>query len=170
MEYFDLIKERFSVRSFKEEKLSTEEIEKILNAGHLAPTGCNNQPQRIYVFQSDDALEKLKNCTKCHFNAPNAMLVCYNKDEVWRRKYDGKSSGVVDASIVATHMMLAAANIGVGTTWVMHFDPKAMVNTFEISETQVPVALLVMGYPADDVKPLGLHFESRPISDTVIYK
>ncbi len=170
MEYFDLIKERFSVRSFKEEKLSDNDIETILNAGHLAPTGCNNQPQRIYVFQSDDAIEKLKSCTKCHFNAPNAMLVCYNKDEVWRRKYDGKSSGVADASIVATHMMLAAANIGVGTTWVMHFDPKAMVNTFEIPETQVPVALLVMGYPSDDAKPLELHFESRPISDTVVYK
>ncbi|MBQ1183665.1 MAG: nitroreductase family protein, partial [Clostridia bacterium] len=78
--------------------------------------------------------------------------------------------GVADASIVATHMMLAAANIGVGTTWVMHFDPKAMVDTLEIPENIIPVALLVMGYPADDAKPLGLHFESRPIEETVIYK
>lgn len=170
MEYFDLIKERFSVRSFKEEKLSDKDIETILNAGHLAPTGCNNQPQRVYVLQSDDAIEKLKGCTKCHFNAPNAMLVCYNKDEVWRRKYDSKSSGVADASIVATHMMLAAADIGVGATWVMHFDPNAMIDTFEIPENIIPVALLVMGYPSDDAKPLGLHFETRPISDTVIYK
>ena len=170
MEYFDLIKERFSVRSFKEEKLSDKDIETILNAGHLAPTGCNNQPQRVYVLQSDDAIEKLKGCTKCHFNAPTAMLVCYNKDEVWRRKYDGKSSGVVDASIVATHMMLAAADIGVGTTWVMHFDPNAMIQTFEIPENIIPVALLVMGYLSDNAKPLGLHFESRPVSETVIYK
>lgn len=170
MEYFDLIKERFSVRSFKEEKLSDKDIETILNAGHLAPTGCNNQPQRVYVLQSDDAIEKLKGCTKCHFNAPNAMLVCYNKDEVWRRKYDSKSSGVADASIVATHMMLAAADIGVGTTWVMHFNPNAMIETFEIPENIIPVALLVMGYPSDDAKPLGLHFESRPVSETVIYK
>ncbi len=170
MEYFDLIKERFSVRSFKDTKLSKTDIEKILSAGHLAPTGCNNQPQRIFVLQSDEAVRKLKSCTKCHFNAPTAMLVCYNRDEVWRRKYDGKSSGVVDASIVATHMLLAAADIGVGATWVMHFDPAAMVTAFEIPEGIIPVALLVMGYPSEGAKPLGLHTEYRPISDTVIYK
>ncbi len=170
MEYFDLIKERFSVRSFKAEKIKSEDIEKILKAGHLAPTGCNNQPQRIYVLQSDEAVEQLKACTKCHFNAPCAMLVCYKKDEAWRRKYDGKSSGVVDASIVTTHMMLAAADIGVGTTWVMHFDPSAMVSTFDIPEGIVPVALLVMGYESEDAKPIDMHFNYRPMSDTVVYK
>lgn len=170
MEYFDLIKKRFSVRKFKEDKLSHSDIEKILKAGHLAPTGCNNQPQRIFVFQSDEAMEKLKACTKCHFNAPNALLVCYNKDEVWRRKYDGKSCGVADASIVTTHMMLAAADIGVGTTWVMHFDPAAIAREFEIPENIVPVALLVMGYPAEDAEPLNLHSEYRDINDIVSYK
>ncbi len=170
MEYFDLIKDRFSVRSFKPQKLGNEDIEKILYAGHLAPTGCNNQPQRIYVIQSDEAIARLKICTKCHFNAPNAMLVCYNKDEVWRRKYDGKSCGVADASIVATHMMLAAHDVGVGVTWVMHFDPEAMVREFEIPENIVPVALLVMGYPHDDAKPIDMHFKYRPIDETVIYK
>ncbi len=170
MEYFDLIEKRFSVRNFSREKLSKEDTEKILKAGHLAPTGCNNQPQRIYVLESDEAIEKLKLCTKCHFNAPNAMLVCYNKDEVWRRKYDGKSCGVADACIVATHMMLAAADIGIGTTWVMHFDPTALVKEFEIPENIIPVALLVMGYPADDAAPLDMHFKYRQMTDTVIYK
>ncbi len=170
MEYFDLIGKRFSVRSFKEEKLKNEDIQRILQAGNLAPTGCNNQPQRIYVLESDEAVNKLKLCTKCHFNAPNAMLICYNKDEVWRRKYDGKSCGVADASIVATHLMLAAADIGVGTTWVMHFDPEAIVKEFEIPENIIPVALLTMGYPSEDAAPLDMHFKYKEISDTVIYK
>ncbi len=170
MEYFDLIENRFSVRNFSKDKLSKEDTEKILKAGHLAPTGCNNQPQRIYVLESVEAIEKLKLCTKCHFNAPNAMLICYNKDEVWRRKYDGKSCGVADACIVATHMMLAAADIGIGTTWVMHFDPTALIKEFEIPENIIPVALLVMGYPADDAAPLDMHFKYRQMTDTVIYK
>ncbi len=170
MEYSELIKNRFSVRSFKDEKISSTDIEVILNAGHLAPTGCNNQPQRIFVIESDGAIEKLKKCTKCHFNAPNAMLVCYNKDEVWRRKYDGKSCGVADASIVATHMMLKAFEIGVGSTWVMHFDPESMVREFDIPENIIPVALLVMGYPTENAGPLEMHFNVRPMDETVIYK
>ncbi len=170
MEYFELIKERFSVRKFKNEMLDKDVINKILNAGHIAPTGCNNQPQRIYVLESESAIEKLKKCTKCHFDAPAAMLVCYNKDEVWRRKYDSKSCGVSDACIVATHMMLAAADIGVGTTWVMHFDPAAMAEEFELPENISPVALLVMGYPADDASPAEMHNKYRPIEETVIHK
>ncbi len=170
MEYFDLIERRFSVRKFSEVKLSKEDTEKILKAGHFAPTGCNNQPQRIYVLESAEAMEKLKLCTKCHFNAPNAMLVCYHKDEVWRRKYDGKSCGVADACIVATHMMLAAADLGVGATWVMHFDPSAFAKELEIPEPIIPVALLVMGYPADDASPLDMHFQYRPMNETVSYK
>ncbi len=170
MEYFELIKNRFSVRTFKDRKLAKQDLDRILEAGHLAPTGCNNQPQRIYVLESPTAIEALKQGSKCHFNAPNAMLVCYNKDEVWRRKYDGKTCGVSDACIVATHMMLAAADIGVGVTWVMHFDPAALTAALEIPSNIVPVALLVMGYPTDDAKPLELHYKYRTMSETVIYK
>ncbi len=170
MSFTELAERRYSVRKFKNEKLSKEVLEKILHAGHIAPTGCNYQPQRIYVLESDSAIEALKRCTKCHFNAPAAMLVCYNKDECWRRKYDGKSCGVADACIVNTHMMLAATELGVGSCWVMHFDPAAMVREFDIPENIIPVALLVLGYPADDAAPLDMHSSYRPIEETVIYK
>ena len=66
MEFEKLIEERYSVRSFKSEHLPSEAIDKILAAAHKAPTGCNNQPQRILVLNTDEALEKLKKCTKCH--------------------------------------------------------------------------------------------------------
>ena len=169
MEFNKLIAERYSVRSFKNEHLEKDVIDKILEAGHKAPTGCNYQPQRILVINSDDAIEKLKNCTKCHFDAPTAMLVCHNRDESWKRVYDGALSSPVDAVIVTTYMMLAAQNEGVGTCWVMHFDPEKMRETFSIPENVEPVALLVMGYPSDDAKPLDLHFKSRPIDETVTY-
>jgi len=169
MDFEQLITERYSVRGFKPEHLPQEVINKILEAGHKAPTGCNYQPQRILVLNTDESIAKLKGCTKCHFNAPTAMLVCHNKDESWVRKYDGALSSPVDAVIVTTHMMLEAHNIGVGCCWVMHFDPAAMREAFGIPENVEPVALLVMGYPSEDAKPLDLHFESRSIEETVFY-
>lgn len=169
MEFDKLINDRYSVRSFKPIHLKQEDIDRILKAGHLAPTGCNNQPQRILVLNSDDSVEKLRGCTKCHFNAPSAMLICHNKDESWRRPYDKALSSEVDAVIVTTYMMLAAHEIGVGCCWVMHFDPAAMRQTYSIPDSVEPVALLVMGYPADDAKPLDMHYKYRPLSDVVRY-
>lgn len=169
MDFEKIISERFSVRSFKQEHLPQAVIDKILEAGHKAPTGCNYQPQRILVLNTDSSVEKLRGCTKCHFNAPTAMLVCHNANESWKRPYDGALSSPVDAVIVATHMLLAAQQEGVGCCWVMHFDPTAMKNTFNIPENIEPVALLVMGYPADDAKPLDMHYKSRPIDEVVFY-
>jgi nitroreductase len=169
MDFEKLITERYSVRNFKPEHLPQEAIHNILGAGHKAPTGCNYQPQRILVLNTDESIAKLKDCTKCHFNAPTAMLVCHNKDDSWVRKYDGALSSPVDAVIVATHMMLAAHNIGVGSCWVMHFDPAALRENFNIPENIEPVALLIMGYPSEDAKPLDLHFNSRPIDEVVHY-
>lgn len=169
MDFMTLAAERYSVRKFKERKIEKEVIDKILQAGHIAPTGCNYQPQRILVIESDEAVEKLKKCTKCHFNAPNAMLICYNKDECWTRKYDGSLSGAADACIVTTHMMLAAFELGIGTCWVMHFDPAAMRKEFNIPENISPVALLVMGYPADDAEPMNLHSQFRDMNEVVRY-
>ncbi len=169
MEFEKLITDRYSVRSFRPEHLPREVLEKILDAGHKAPTGCNYQPQRILVLNTDESMEKLRGCTKCHFNAPAALLVCHNTAESWVRPYDGALSAPVDAVIVATHMMLAAWNEGVGSCWVMHFDPAAMRQTFGIPEGVEPTALLVMGYPAEDAKPLPLHFKTRPMEETVLY-
>ena len=169
MDFMTLAAERYSVRKFNNKKLEKEVIDKILKAGHIAPTGCNYQPQRILVLESDEAIEKLKKCTKCHFNAPNAMLICYNKDECWTRKYDGKNCGVSDACIVTTHMMLVAFETGVGSCWVMHFDPNAMKEEFNIPENIEPVALLVMGYPHEEAKPMDLHYQYRDIDEVVRY-
>ncbi len=169
MDFLELAKNRFSVRSFKPEHLPQEVIDKILECGHIAPTGCNFQPQRILVLNTDESIEKLKNCTRCHFDSPTAMLVCYNKDESWQRKYDGALSAPVDGAIVTTHMMLMAHSLGVGSCWVMHFDPEAMRKAYNIPENIEPLSLLVMGYPAEGVKPLDMHNKTRDLSEIVKY-
>ncbi len=169
MEFSNLIAERYSVRNFKNKHLTAHQIYDILNAGHLAPTGCNIQPQRILVLNTDQAISKLKLCTKCHFDAPCAMLVCFDKSECWIRKYDGAVSGFADAAIVATHMMLRIHDLGLGSTWVMHFDPFKMRETFNIPDSIEPVALLVMGYPAEDAAPIEMHFKQRPLDEVVVF-
>jgi len=169
MELEKIITERYSVRQFKPTALSKQDIDSILSAGHKAPTGCNYQPQRILVLNKPESLEKLKECTKCHFNAPTAMLVCHNEQESWVRPYDNALSSRVDAVIVATHMLLKAHEIGVGCCWVMHFNPTKIKETFNIPSHVEPVALLVMGYPAEDSKPLDMHYKKRPLSEVVFY-
>ncbi len=170
MDFLKLAAERYSVRKFKPGHLPQEVIDKLLKAGHLAPTGCNYQPQRILVLNTDESIEKLKICTKCHFDAPTAMLVSYNKNETWQRPYDGAISAPIDACIVTTHIMLEAHSIGLGSTWVMHFDPAAMRKEFNIPENIEPVALLVMGYPADDSRPFPMHEQFRPLAEVVYYE
>ncbi len=167
--FLRLAEDRYSVRKFQNKPITQEDLNQILKAGHLAPTACNRQPQRIMVINDDIGLDKLRKCTHCHFNAPTAILVCYDKELCWVREFDGKNSGDIDASIVTTHMMLEAASIGVGTTWVMYFIPEAVREEFSIPDHLEPVALLVMGYPAEDSKPYPEHTKFRNMEDIVTY-
>lgn len=168
-EFMRLASERYSVRKFDGRPVEQEVIEKILRAGQLAPTACNNQPQRIAVITGPEGLEKLRRCTGSHFNAPAALLICHDREECWKREYDGASSGDIDAAIVTTHMMLAAWTLGVGTTWVMHFIPEAVRTEFNVPEHLEPTALLVMGYPAPDAAPSPRHGERKPIEQVISY-
>ncbi len=168
-DFLTLAKERFSVRKFAKQSVSKTVIERILLAGQAAPTACNFQPQHIFVLQSEEALAKLRQCTRCHFEAPLAMLVCYDNLQSWKRKFDGQDSGWVDASIVTTHLMMEAWDQGVGSTWVMYFDPEAIKAEFALPENLIPAALLVMGYPAEDAQINPLHTQKKPLSETVTY-
>lgn len=113
-------------------------------------------------------LAKIDKCTVCHYHAPLAFIVGYNKSLTWTREYDGKSSGDVDASIVATHMMLEAKSIGIDSVWLMHFIPEAVITEFELPDEVVPVAILLMGYAEDEASPS--HFDRRSIEEYVSYR
>ena len=169
MEFIELAGSRYSCRKFTDQKVSKEEIDLILRAGQLAPTAVNFQPQKIYVISKDEDLARLQNCKTNCFSEQLAMLICYNKDVCWKRSYDGKSSGDIDAAIVTTHMMLQAKNLGIGSTWVMNFMPEMIREEFNLPEEIVPVALLVMGYPAEDGVPSPRHASRKPLEETVEY-
>lgn len=161
MNFTELAKNRYSVRQFLQKSLSQSDIDAILDAGHVAPTACNNQPQKIFVINTPSALEKMRRCTSCHFEAPCAMLICYDKELSWKREFDGKNSGDIDASILTTHMMLAAHERGIGSVWVMYFIPEAVKVEFALADTIEPVALLMLGYPDENAKPSPQHTRFR---------
>jgi nitroreductase len=164
-DFIDLCRSRYSVRSFSDRCVEEEKIQSILAAAQLAPTACNKQPVRIYVLKSKISIDALQKTKMSHFGETLAFIVCYDKDECWIREYDGECSGGIDASIVATHMMLEAWNQGIGSTWIMHFMPEAVTCEFALPDNIVPVCILAMGYPADDAQPSRMHFMKRSLSE-----
>lgn len=169
MDFMNLAKERYSVRMFSSQQVEDTKVKAILEAGQLSPTACNYQPQHYYVIQSKEALKKLEDCTNYTFSAPMAILICYDKNESWKRPYDGQSSGETDASIATTHMLLAIHEMGLGSTWVGFFDPCAIRKAYNIPEYLIPHSLLPIGYPANEAKPAHLHSKRKPIAEVTEY-
>ena len=168
-DFLGLALERYSVRSFSDKKVEQKELDMILRAGQVAPTAVNNQPQKIYVIQSEEALAKINAVSPCIYGAPQVFLVCYDSNISWKKPGDEWPSGVMDASIVLTHMMLQAAELGIGTCWVCMFDIEKTKEAFNLPDNIEPVALMPFGYATEDAKPSPSHSEYRPIEETVNY-
>lgn len=169
MDFLSLAKERYSCRAFLKKKVEKEKIEKILEAGRVAPTAVNFQPQRILILDDEEKLSRLKECTKYGWGAPMVMIVCYDKNVSWKRKYDNKDEGIIDASIVTTHMMLEVQDLGLGTTWIGSFDPKKVREIYKIPENFEIIALLPIGYPAEDAKPSDAHDKRNSMEEMVYW-
>jgi nitroreductase len=157
------------VRKFKDVPVKKEHLDIILEAARNAPTAGNRQPQRILVLTKDEDLKKIDLCTKCRFGAPTVLVICADTSACWVRPFDEVKSDQVDASIVTTQMMLQAADIGLGTTWVMYFESAKLIQEFKLPEKLLPVALLVLGYPADDAAPADRHSQRNPLDTLVFY-
>ena len=170
MEFMDLIRKRYSVRRFDSgRKVEQEKIGRLLEAVRLSPSAHNFQSFRVLVLEGEEALEKLKSCTPCHYHAPLAFVVSFDKDVCWKREADGKSAGQIDAAIAAVHLMLAAYDEGIGGTWVMGFDEAALRRTFHIPDRLEPTAVFVCGYPAADVRPSSRHGQRQPVEEFTVY-
>lgn len=169
MDFLELAKNRYSCRAFSDKEIEQEKIDKILEAARLAPTGRNSQSQRILVLTDKEQLSKLNGCTKYGWNAPLVMIVCYDKNESWKRTYDNYDGGTVDTSIVTTQMMLEVTNLGLGATWVGAFDPLKAREIYNVPENYEIVAILPIGYPSEDAHPSKLHDDRKPIEEFVFY-
>ena len=161
--FLQLAADRYSCRGFQAIPVSETDIRTILEAARLAPTAVNKQPVHIWVMQSPEALAKLKSATPYTFDAPVVFLVGCRKEEAWVRKYDGHNGAEIDAAIVGTHIMMEAADLGLGSTWVGSFDPAVIGREFPETAGYDPVALFPVGVPAAEPGPR--HAERKSVEE-----
>ena len=168
MNFAQLCEQRYSVRKYDSRPIEPEKLEMILNAGRLAPTAKNLQPQRILVVQGE-GLEKMKECTPCMYGQTAVLVVCYDKEVSWKSR-SGREIGDVDGGIVMTSMMYQAQDLGIGSLVVGIYKEEPLRAGFNIPENYEVVALLMLGYPAEDSEPNEkLHFSRKDLSETVSY-
>lgn len=172
MDFLTLSEKRYSCRAFSDKKVDKAQIDKIIKAANFAPTAVNFQPFKIWNMASESAKEAIRSCTRFSFGADVFLVVGYKEEEAWVRKYDGKNFAEVDASIVATHMMLEIEDLGLSTTWVGHFNaPKLKELCPEMKDYEL-IAIFPIGYAAEEeaAKPGPKHFirkETEEILETL---
>lgn len=166
MDFSTLVQQRYAVRQFADTPITDQQVEVLLKAAQAAPTAHNNQPQKLFVFRSKESLEIVDAASRGRFNAPMAILVCFDSSLSWKSK-DGRDSGAWDASIVATHLLLQATDLGLGSIWVAMFKPDVFKERLNLPDTIVPVALIPIGHASEASVPYEMHFSRKPIEETV---
>ncbi len=167
MDFLELAKERYSVRKMSSQKVKEEDLNKILEAARLAPTAKNMQRQRLLVVNTEDGIEKMKQCTQCDFGASTIVVISYEKDDEINESEFSRKYGLIDTGIVATHMCLEATQLGLGTTMVGLFDRELTKKMFNIPSKYQPELLLPIGYI--DRKPSILHTRRKSINEITRY-
>ena len=168
MEFLEIAKKRYACRKYSDKKVEKEKLEKILEAGRVAPTAANLQPQKILIMQKKESLDKLGKGANI-YNAPLAFVICSDKTKVWKRPFDGKDMADIDASIVTDHMMLEAASIGLNSVWICYFNPEIIKSEFNIPDNLEPINILAIGY-SDENRSAG-HLDTRkPIEEISIFE
>ena len=150
MEFKDVIQNRYSCKDFSTQQIEKEKLTEILEAGRVAPTAKNLQEQKIYVVQSKEYLDKIDACNV--FDYPG----------------NERNSGIEDATIVATHLMLAAYNAEIDSCWINFFNPQEMKKALDLPENEEVVMMLDLGY-GNQKEPLPNHHLKKELAETVKY-
>lgn len=169
MEFKEVIKNRYSCKKYSDRQVEVEKLEAILEAGRLAPTAKNLQEQHVYVIQNPDLLAKIDAITPCRYGAPTVIVMAFNKENVFTYPGGKRDSGVEDAAIVATHMILAAADEGVDSCWLNFFDPEKLAEALGLPENEEILMLMDLGYATEGIGPLPKHTDRKRLEQTVSY-
>jgi len=165
MNFQELIIKRYSVRAYKPDPVDKEKLARVLEAARLAPTAANRQAFRVIVIPTKGREEELRRVygREWFTQAPLVLCVCALPGEAWIRKADGWNAAEVDATIAMSHIVLAAADEGLGTCWIAAFDPAAAREVLGLPADVVPSAFTPLGYPADSLPPK----KRRPLAELV---
>jgi nitroreductase len=168
MEYTDLIAQRYSVRAYKPDPVEPEKLEKILEAARLAPTAANRQPFQLVVIHTENRANELQTIYHRDWFVQAPILICAVgvPRQSWVRSDDQRRYLDVDVAIVMDHLILEAANQGLGTCWIAAFNAKAARNILSLPDEVEPLIFTPLGYPADQ---LGGK-ERKPLVDLIRYE
>ena len=170
MDFLNIAKQRFSVRSYTDQAVEKEKLDKILEAAHVAPTAANRQPVHLIVVQSKEGLEKIGQGANL-YGAPLAVIVCADHKKAWVRPYDKKQTADIDASILTDHMMLQATELGLGSVWICYFKPDVIRKEFGLPDDLEPVNILAVGYSDEEAADPERHSQTRiPVEELVSYE
>ena len=165
--FMRILESRYSCHAFTHHPVSESKLEMILDAGRMAPSAANNQPTRIWVVKSEEALARLRTVHPC-YGAPVVLVVGCRNEEAWLRPYDGVNAAKTDAAIVLTHLMLTATDVGLANMWIWDFDPSKVREVLPETREHGVYALLAIGHPAaGEGKPTELHDKRKPLKDLV---
>ena len=167
MNFEDVIRLRTATRKFDHISVERSKIEKILEAGRLAPTAKNLQPQKIFVVTSKKGLIQIDKASPYRYNAPLVLMVCSDKSVAFQK--NNYSTYEMDAVIAATHMMLEATNLGVDNIWIEMFDKNILKKEFKLEEDLEPICLLMLGYRSSDCPVNPMHKVRKELSEIVEY-
>jgi nitroreductase len=167
MDFAELVVTRYSVRSYKPDPVAETELHKVLEAACMAPTAANRQPFQLIVIHTSGREEELRRIYNRDWfvQAPLVICACGLPGGAWTRA-DNENYAVVDVAIVMDHLVLQAADLGLGTCWVAAFDAVATREILELPEGVEPIAFTPLGYPADKPKPK----ERKPLEALVRYE
>jgi nitroreductase len=154
MEFFDVIKNRHSIRTFSDQPVEDEKLQQILETANLAPSAGNLQAYEIYVVtdaKKRDGLSCAALAQEYVAVAPVVLVFCTHP-ELTEGRYTERGTRlytVQDATIACSFAMLAATNLGLGSVWVGTFDEKVVRLIIGAPDSQVPVVILAIGYAAE---------------------
>lgn len=151
MEFSRVIQSRYSVRAYRPDPVDDAKLQAVLEAARLAPTACNKQPFRVVVVHTEGRQQELKRIYGADWfsQAPIVICMCAITSDAWVRRSDSKVHDQIDAAIAMDHLILAAANEGLGTCWICAFDPSAAREILGLPDGVEPVAFTPLGYAAD---------------------
>lgn len=154
MEFKELMRVRKSIRRFKADAVPQEKLDRIMEAARVAPSWANKQCWRFVLV--DDAFTRRqlsqtlgKNpSVRAVENAPYVLVVCGIPAE--SGNHDGKSYFLSDCGIAMAHIMLAAADEGLGSCFVGGVDEKAVKDILHIPSEVSVVCVTPLGYPDEE--------------------
>ena len=153
MDFLELVRNRYSCRTYKALSVEKEKLDYIMECVRLAPSAVNRQPWHFRIVSNEEEKAKMQQCYNREWfkTAPLYVIASVRHDEEWVRA-DGKHHGDIDVAIAVEHLCLAATEQELATCWVCNFDTVLCKELFGLSEDEEPTVIIPIGYADDEPK------------------